>query len=144
MRNGCIFLRKSHCLGMMAAVFIGLAPWAWAQEYGPNIFPQGSFENVLPTYVPWAGVDDRGNIHGIDGHQIAVGEDGTVLRPDGGLLRTSLGPGIAVGDLNGDGKLDLVLADNWGYFWFFPNSGPIRRPVFTQGEIMPIWLGEER
>jgi hypothetical protein len=51
---------------------------------------------------------------------------------------------IAVGDLTGDGKQDLVLADSYGFFWFFPNSGTPKMPVFTQGEVMPIWLGEER
>jgi hypothetical protein len=47
-----------------------------------------------------------------------------------------------VGDLNGDGLPDLVVASASGYFWFFPNSGTPTEPKFTTGEVMPIWIGE--
>ena len=124
------------CLAVAALACLSPSP-AHAQTYGPNLLPPGNFENVLPTYIPWAGVDDNGNIHGLDGKQIAVGEDGTIAG-------YTFGPSIAVADLNGDGKPDLVLADTRGFFWFFPNSGTAQKPVFTQGEIIPIWLGEER
>src|ERR1700683_2436838 len=59
----------------LACLLPSLAP---AQTYGPNILSTGSFDNVTPTYVPWAGVDDNGNIHGLEGKQIAVGDDGTI------------------------------------------------------------------
>ena len=108
-----------------------------ADPTGPNIFPAGNFENVEPTYVPWAGVDDTGNIHGIDGKQISVGDAGNIGD-------SPFGPSVAVADLNGDGKNDLVLADSYGYFWYFPNSGTPQKPVFTQAEVMPIWLAELR
>jgi hypothetical protein len=116
------------------------APFWWpalaaAQTLGPNLLPAGNFASVTSTYVPWAGVDDKGNIHGLDGVQIAVGDDGSI-RPN------KFGPSVAVADLNGDGKPDLVLADSKGFFWFFPNSGSATQPAFTQGEIMPVWLGE--
>jgi hypothetical protein len=124
------------CLAVMALACLLPSP-ARAQNYGPNVLPAGSFENVQSTFVPWAGVDDKGNIHGMDGKQLAVGDDGKIDA-------YNFGPSVAVGDLNGDGKLDLVLADSRGYFWYFPNSGTAHNPVFTQGEIMPIWLGEDR
>ena len=63
---------------------------------------------------------------------------------DGGIRACAFGPSIAVGDMNGDGKPDLVLADTEGFFWLFPNSGTPQKPIFTQGEVIPIWLGEER
>lgn len=103
---------------------------------GPNIIPAGTFENVLPTYVPWAGVDAQNNIHGIEGKQIMVNDSGNIGP-------APFGPSVAVGDLNGDGKNDLVLADSYGYFWYFPNTGTALMPAFTQGEVIPIWLGQE-
>jgi len=124
------------CLAIVALAYL-LPSAAHAQSYGPNVLPAGNFESVKPAYVPWAGVDDKGNIHGLDGKQLSIQDDGSTKW-------SPFGPGIAVGDLNGDGKLDLVLADPYGYFWFFTNSGTVRRPVFTQGEIIPIWLGEDR
>ena len=110
---------------------------ATAQNYGPNLVSGGNFENVETTYNPWAGVDDDGNIHGIDAQQIAVDDDGAVRNQN-------FGPSVTVADLNGDGKPDLILADTKGFFWYFPNSGTPQKPAFTQGEVMPIWLGEER
>ena len=110
---------------------------AGAQSYGPNLLPAGSFEDVQPTYVPWAGVDDNGYLHGIDGKQLSVDDSGKI---DG----TSFGSSVVAADLNGDGKPDLVLADSYGFFWFYPNSGTPQKPVFTQAEVIPIWLGETR
>ena len=123
-------------MGLLA--LIGLFPLlARAESLGPNLLTTGKFDNVKSTYVPWAGVDSDGNIHGLDGNQLSVGDDGSIRS-------TFFGPSIAVGDLNGDGKPDLVLADSKGFFWFFPNTGTPQKPFFSHGEIMPIWLGEER
>jgi hypothetical protein len=133
-----LFLKASRSIRLSVVALACLLPsLAPAQTFGPNILSTGSFDNVTPTYVPWAGVDDNGNIHGIEGKQIAVGDDGTIQD-------YAFAPSVAVGDLNGDGKPDLVLADSRGFFWFFPNSGTAHKPVFTQGEVIPIWLGEER
>ncbi len=130
-RNICLAMVTSLSLLPMAAKAQG------TQTYGPNLIPMGNFENVKPTYVPWAGVDDMGNIHGLDGRQFCAGEDGTV-RP------STFGPSVAVADMNGDGKPDLVVGDSKGFFWLYPNSGTATAPAFTQGEVIPIWLGEER
>ncbi len=100
---------------------------------GPNLL-SGDFESGKTTYNPWAGVDDHGNLQVISGSQLAVDDSGSIGNQ-------AFSPSIAVGDLNGDGLPDLVVADARGYFWFFPNSGKPNAPVFTHGEIMPLWLG---
>ena len=121
----------------LAAVALAVPLLSTARaDFGPNIFPSGAFSNVQPTYVPWAGVDSLGNIHCIDGKQLAVDDNGRI-----GYI--PFAPSVAVGDLNGDGKPDLVVADSYGYFWYFPNSGTPQSPAFTQGEVIPIWLGVE-
>lgn len=131
-------LATHRCIRLSLVTLVFLLPsLVHAQTYGPNLLTVGNFENVQPTYVPWAGVDDNGNIHGLEGQQISVGDDG-------GIRGCTFGPSIAVGDLNGDGIPDLVLADSRGFFWFYPNSGTLQKPAFTQGEVIPIWLGEER
>jgi hypothetical protein len=83
---------------------------------------------------PWGGVDAGGNLRGLTANQIAVDDNGNIVG-------AQFSPGIAVGDLNGDGLLDLVVADPKGFFWFFPNSGTKTEPKFTSGEVMPVWLG---
>ena len=113
-----------------------LTPFARGDDYGLNIFPAGSFEAVKATYVPWAGVDGSGDLHGIEGKQLSV--------DDSGHLGPSLfGPSMASADMNSDGKPDLVVADSTGFFWYYPNTGTPQKPAFTQGEVIPIWLGEE-
>jgi hypothetical protein len=135
----------AHLRWVLATAAVVLLPLAArAQSYGPNIFPSGAFDSVTQTYVPWAGVDGQGNLHGLEGKQIAVDDDGKIETTGSGAGTATFAPGIAVADLNGDGKPDLVVADSFGYFWFYPNSGTIAKPVFTQGEVMPIWLGEDR
>jgi hypothetical protein len=99
---------------------------------GPNLL-SGSFESGFQTYNPWAGVDETGHLRVWTGTQQAVEDDGRVNKEN-------FSPSVAVGDLNGDGLPDLVVADPRGFFWFFPNSGKPDAPAFTQGEIMPIWL----
>jgi hypothetical protein len=133
-----LFRRPSPQTCLIFAALLMLAPSPGrGNGYGPNLLPAGNFESVKPTYIPWAGVDAAGNIHGLEGRQLAVA--------DNGVIGASLfGPGVAAADMNGDGKSDLILADSRGFFWLFPNSGTPQKPAFTQGEVIPIWLGRER
>jgi hypothetical protein len=129
-------LRACLCLCLFGCALL-LPTAVRAQDYGPNIIPAGNFESVFPTYVPWAGVDDKGNLHGLDGKQLSVAEGGQI-----GYNR--FGPSISTADMRGTGKSDIVLADSYGFFWYYPKSGTPQKPVFTQGEVIPIWLGQDR
>jgi hypothetical protein len=103
----------------------------------PNVFIGGDMSVFSEQANPWGGIDAKGNLTGITEPQLAVDENGDIRE-------IPISPGIAVGDLNGDGLLDLVVADSKGFFWFYPNSGTKTAPKFTTGEIMPIWLGSVR
>jgi len=138
-------LKKSRRFSFTAVTFTYLLflP-VHAQNFNGNILPSGSFDDTEPRYVPWAGVDDKGNLHGIDGKQISVDDTGAIKVDKFGRGSATFAPGVASADLNGDGKNDLIIADSYGFFWFYPNSGTPAKAVFTQGEIMPIWLAEDK
>jgi hypothetical protein len=130
-------IRALPALLLVPALLFACLPGSAQADNGPNIFTAGNFENVDSTYVPWAGVDADNNLHGIGGEQLMVDDEGRIDK-------YPFASSIAVGDLNGDGLNDLIMADSYGFFWYFANSGTPKLPAFTQGEVIPIWLGEER
>ena len=100
----------------------------------PNIFSGGDMTEYTTQVNPWAGLDINGDLHVLSAVQLAVDDSGSIRN-------LPFSPCVAVGDLNGDGLLDLVVADPKGFFWYYPNSGTKTQPKFTTGEVMPIWLG---
>jgi hypothetical protein len=125
------FLRWPLRPGLIVAL-IALPAWqAWADD---NMAAQFNDMDHTPLVDnPWGSVVN-GIMKAMPGEQPAVDDNGRVTR-------TIFSPSIAVGDLNGDGLPDIVMADPKGYFWYFPNHGTLTEPKFTTGEVMPIWLG---
>lgn len=63
-----------------------------------------------------------------------------VLTERASLGALAMPPSVQYVDLNGDGKLDLLVADPTGFFWAYFNSGTRQEPKFTRAEIIPIYL----
>jgi hypothetical protein len=119
----------------LVLVYAALADRIWAEDSNAPSLVSFDIEGSALVDNPWAGVDSTtGNLLLPLGRQLAVNDNGNVNL-------TSFGPSVAVGDLNGDGLPDLVVADARGFIWFFPNSGSKSQAVFTHGEVMPIWFG---
>ena len=93
----------------------------------------GSFERTLQTPNLWSGVDKDGYLAGFRGFLPVLSESGSVSE-------TPMPPGVAIGDLNGDGLADLLSSDPLGYVRAYFNRGSKEQPKFTSGEIATPWL----
>ncbi len=114
----------------------GLVPPASGQGVGgaPNLFGNNpGFEESVPTENDWDGVDGDGFLRVRPFNADVVSESG--------FRRTALPPAVGWGDLNGDGKPDLLVADGNGYFYYYENRGATpQEPKFTSAEVLPIFL----
>ncbi|PTX97548.1 hypothetical protein DB346_21395 [Verrucomicrobia bacterium LW23] len=91
------------------------------------------FERFSKANNPWAGVDGQGYLRVFEA-------SATVVTNSGRSVATPLPCSPNAVDMNGDGILDLVVADAEGYTWFYPNVGTKEEPKFTFGEVIPIML----
>lgn len=120
---------------LLRFIFIaGIAGSVWSANPPPNLITGGNMEEPYNTVDNlWAGVDGSNYL------QVATWS-GTIVEQDGGTRNVNFPPSVAVGDLNGDGLPDLVVADARGAFWYFKNTGTATQPKFNRGEIIPLWL----
>ena len=107
-------LRCRHLLLLLGLV--AAAGRAFGQATAPSLINY-DVEKARLVDNPWSGANSATGALVLPlGHQLSVDSNGR-------LPRNTFSPSVAVGDLNGDGLLDLVAADSYGYLWYFPNVG---------------------
>lgn len=101
---------------------------------GPkDVIRNGGFERTMQTPNLWSGVDKDGFLSGFRAFL-------PVLSARGDISETPMPVAVAVGDLNGDGLLDILSSDPMGFVRVYFNSGSKEQPKFTFGEISTPWL----
>jgi hypothetical protein len=106
---------------------------AWAQTAPGNIIRNGGFEQTTPGTNLWAGTDSGGYL-------IGAQEKMPILQPDGDIADQAMPISVALGDMNGDSLIDLVVADPLGYIRIYFNSGTAKGPKFTLAEFTTPFL----
>ena len=87
-----------------------------------NLLSNGGFEDGTHTVDNlWDGVDS-------DGYLAVFRFSAQVVTDRGTIGALAMPPSVALVDLNGDGKPDLLTADPTGYFRFYPNHGTATAP----------------
>jgi hypothetical protein len=119
-------------LGMALCLALSCVGTAYAQA---NLFPddcQGDVTVPLGNY--WDGVDDQNYL------RVNVANS-PVLNDVGRMVDTPQSSFPNVADINDDGLPDLLVADTYGFLWIYINSGEKGAPKFTQGQLVPTYLG---
>ena len=98
-----------------------------------NLITNGGFERFSAQDNLWDGVSTDGFLEGRRVGVDALAESGT--------FRTMAMPiSVCAGDMNGDGLIDIVTADPYGYMQIYFNSGTKTVPAFTHAEAIPIFI----
>ncbi len=123
---------------VISATIFASAMLSLAQE-APKSAPRplianGDFSRFSTVQNLWDGIDSSGFL-AVPPAQLPL------LREDGSVGDTPVPPSVAVGDLNGDGLLDLLVASPLGYVYAYFNSGTAKEPKFTSAELVPLFLG---
>ena len=98
-----------------------------------NLIGNGSFEQAGRQNNPWSGLDQQGFLKGLGGTVPALTQSGTIGD-------TAMPISVAIADMNGDGKMDIVTSDVVGYFRVYFNQGTPEQPKFDDGELIPVFL----
>ena len=120
---------------LLMGILISLACCRQVDAAPPaNLLLNGGFEGGTHSVDNlWDGVDSDGYLAGFRFSAPVVTDRGTF-----GPL--AMPPSVALADLNGDGKPDLLAADPTGYFRLYRNRGTAAAPRFTTSELLPIFL----
>lgn len=103
---------------------------AWAE----NVLSNPGFEQLAsPQDNLWDGVN-------ADGFLAVPRRSLEVLTERASTGALAMPAAVQYVDLNGDGKLDLLVTDPTGFFWAYFNSGTRQEPKFTRAELIPIYL----
>ncbi len=118
----------------LAAPTFALAQTTPATPAKPkNLIYNGSFESFWQADNLWDGIDNDGYLAGARGGVNVISERGAVED-------VAMPISVQLGDLNGDGLIDILTVDLEGYFRVYFNSGTKTEPKFTNCEIIPIFL----
>ena len=126
--------RLTRWLPLFCAAILLPPPACAADTPSPNLISNGGFETVGQTVDNlWDGVDG-------DGYLAVPRFSAQVVTDRGNFGSLAMPPSVALADLNGDGKPDLLVADPTGYFHFYPNRGTAAAPRFTNAELLPMFM----
>jgi hypothetical protein len=107
---------------------------SFAQAPAPrNLISNPGFESARNTPNPWYGTGPDGTIETARG-QVPV------LTERGSIANTAMPASVSLGDLNNDGKVDLLVGGATGYMHVFFNEGTKEEPKFGRGELLPVFL----
>lgn len=117
----------------------------WGQAPTPTATPRPArsllsnpgFESSSRRENPWDGVNRQGFMEVNRGALPVLTQSGTIAD-------TSMPVSVSLGDLNGDGRMDILVADVLGYMWVYFNSGTPQEPKFTKGDLLPLFLSRPR
>ena len=125
----------NRAAGVAWALFscLAAAPPAPAAA-GSELLANGGFEEVREEIDPWSGVDRDGalRVHSASYDILIEG-----YRPSS----LDFGAAPAAGDLNGDGRTDLMVGDGAGFLWIYLDQGPGGAPRLGPGRIVPSFYG---
>lgn len=95
------------------------------------------FETSSRRENPWDGTNRQGFFEVNRGALPVLTQSGTIAD-------SSMPASVAVGDLNGDGKPDILVADVLGYMRIYFNSGTPQEPKFGKAELLPLFFSRPR
>lgn len=130
LRTPCM---KFSCLAAILVPALVFAQNTPVPAPANNGFKDGRFDRLEPRDNLWDGVDKDGYLAGFVQDVDAILEGGAV-----GRLR--MPQSVQVADLNGDGLLDLLTVDGYGYTRVYFNRGTKTEPKFTHCEMVPLFF----